>query len=117
MRPLNKTPVIAALLILSVAHAALCLLVAGTEGLSETAIVFASGFAAAVLAGKKTVGEFIAWQRVHATQFRIWLICSGVMTLFLLYRSGRQIDVAILESIAAATFFLAMVSLGNRILK
>ena len=110
-------PVLQAIGILSLVHALLCFSIADTAGLKETAIFAASAVGTVFLSGASSLGALFTWFRSYRAQFTIWLACTGVMGLFLIYRTMPRLDAAALELLSTASFFMFMVSVGNRFLK
>ena len=110
-------PVLQAVCILSLVHAVLCFFIAGTAGLTETAIFAASAVGTVFLSGASSLEAMFTWFRSYKSQFNIWAACTAVIGLFLIYRTMPRLDAAALELLSTAAFFMFMVSIGNRFLK
>jgi predicted exporter len=117
VRTFFNLPIFQTIALLSAAHALLCVALAGVDGLREVGIFAISGVASAFLSKATTLKSHWAWFRSYSGQFHIWAFCTAAMTLFVAYRSAPRFDVALAEALSAAAFFMAMVCLGNRVLK
>ena len=117
MRRIVSLPIFQAIGIVTAAHAVLCYALAGVDGLRENAVLAVSLVVSTYLSKATTLKAHWFWLRSYQEQFWIWVICSACMALFTVYRSGSGFAVAIAEALTVASFFMAMVSIGNRVLK
>jgi len=117
MHQFLRMPALQAVGILSVLHGVLCLAIAGTAGLKETAIFSTSAVGTVLLSRAVSLSALFTWFRSNKSQFLIRAASTACMGLFLTYRSLPRLDIAALELASTATFFMFMVSVGNRLLK
>ena len=117
MQRFLQLPILQAVAILSLVHGLLCFTISGVPGLKETALFAASAVGTVFLSRTNSIIALFSWFKSYGSQFQIWTVCTLLMGLFILYRTMPRIDAAALEIISTATFFMFMVSIGNRFFK